>query len=103
MNTRYGPSGETRTRGILLPKQARYQLRYTWIYRYSIIKSGALPVVVPGIFVGDEAPSSSADHGHSLGSLASAAGGGRLAPQLRYTWIRMYSKGFFEISQGVKI
>ena len=26
-----GPSGETRTRGILLPKQARYQLRYTWI------------------------------------------------------------------------
>ena len=24
-----GPSGETRTRGILLPKQARYQLRYT--------------------------------------------------------------------------
>ena len=28
----FGPSGETRTRGILLPKQARYQLRYTWIY-----------------------------------------------------------------------
>ena len=27
-----GPSGETRTRGILLPKQARYQLRYTWIH-----------------------------------------------------------------------
>ena len=26
-----GPSGETRTRGILLPKQARYQLRYTRI------------------------------------------------------------------------
>ena len=25
----FGPSGETRTRGILLPKQARYQLRYT--------------------------------------------------------------------------
>ena len=24
-----GPSGETRTPGILLPKQARYQLRYT--------------------------------------------------------------------------
>ena len=27
----FGPSGETRTRGILLPKQARYQLRYTWM------------------------------------------------------------------------
>ena len=28
-----GPSGETRTRGILLPKQARYQLRYTRLYK----------------------------------------------------------------------
>ena len=28
----FGPSGETRTRGILLPKQARYQLRYTRIF-----------------------------------------------------------------------
>ena len=28
----FGPSGETRTRGILLPKQARYQLRYTWMH-----------------------------------------------------------------------
>ena len=28
----FGPSGETRTRGILLPKQARYQLRYTWMF-----------------------------------------------------------------------
>ena len=27
-----GPSGETRTPGILLPKQARYQLRYTRIW-----------------------------------------------------------------------
>ena len=32
----FGPSGETRTRGILLPKQARYQLRYTWIDLYSM-------------------------------------------------------------------
>ena len=56
--------------------------------------------MVPGIFVGDEAPSSSADHGHSLGSLASAAGGGRLAPQLRYTWIELYSMPFGAISQG---
>ena len=29
MNTRYGPSDRIRTCGILLPKQARYQLRYT--------------------------------------------------------------------------
>ena len=62
-------------------------------------KPGALPVVVPGIFVGDEAPSASADHGHSLGSLASATGGGRLAPQLRYTWIELYSMPFPPISQ----
>ena len=27
-----GPSGETRTPGILLPKQARYQLRYTRLW-----------------------------------------------------------------------
>ncbi len=50
----FGPSGETRTRGILLPKQARYQLRYTWI-TYTINKwrkAGALPVAVPGIFLG---------------------------------------------------
>ena len=33
----FGPSGETRTRGILLPKQARYQLRYTWIELYSML------------------------------------------------------------------
>ena len=31
MNTRYGPSDRIRTCGILLPKQARYQLRYTRI------------------------------------------------------------------------
>ena len=30
--TLYGPSGETRTPGILLPKQARYQLRYTRLW-----------------------------------------------------------------------
>ena len=30
--TLVGPSGETRTPGILLPKQARYQLRYTRIW-----------------------------------------------------------------------
>ncbi len=30
-NTRSGPSDRIRTCGILLPKQARYQLRYTRI------------------------------------------------------------------------
>ena len=40
MNTRYGPSGETRTRGILLPKQARYQLRYTWKYLAHYTRTG---------------------------------------------------------------
>ena len=30
--TDFGPSGETRTPGILLPKQARYQLRYTRLW-----------------------------------------------------------------------
>ena len=29
MNTRYGRSGGTRTPGLLVPNQARYQLRYT--------------------------------------------------------------------------
>ena len=36
MNTRYGPSDRIRTCGILLPKQARYQLRYTRLFRYFI-------------------------------------------------------------------
>ena len=33
----FGPSGETRTRGILLPKQARYQLRYTRITCFVVV------------------------------------------------------------------
>ena len=50
----FGPSGETRTRGILLPKQARYQLRYTWIYANmkKVPKAGALPVAVPEKIIG---------------------------------------------------
>ena len=36
MNTRYGPSDRIRTCGILLPKQARYQLRYTRLLSYFI-------------------------------------------------------------------
>ena len=32
LSTHFGPSGETRTPGILLPKQARYQLRYTRLW-----------------------------------------------------------------------
>ena len=34
MNTRYGRSDRIRTCGILLPKQARYQLRYTPIFLF---------------------------------------------------------------------
>ena len=34
MNTRYGPSDRIRTCGILLPKQARYQLRYTRLFGF---------------------------------------------------------------------
>ena len=35
-NIRHGPSDRIRTCGILLPKQARYQLRYTRLLSYSI-------------------------------------------------------------------
>ena len=44
-------------------------------------KAGALPVAVPGIFLADGAAASSADRIHSLSSLVSATGGGRIAPQ----------------------
>ena len=33
-NTRYGPSDRIRTCGILLPKQARYHLRYTRLFGF---------------------------------------------------------------------
>ena len=33
----FGRSGETRTRGLLLPKQARYQLRYTQLWNFLIV------------------------------------------------------------------
>ena len=35
-DTPHGPSDRIRTCGILLPKQARYQLRYTRLLSYSI-------------------------------------------------------------------
>ena len=35
-DTLHGPSDRIRTCGILLPKQARYQLRYTRLFRYFI-------------------------------------------------------------------
>ncbi len=44
MSTYHGPSGETRTPSIQLPKLARCQLRYTRLSRFS------LPRLVPGIF-----------------------------------------------------
>ena len=56
MNTQYGPSDRIRTCGILLPKQARYQLRYTRLlsflsgWSYSP-KAGALPAALhPDIY-----------------------------------------------------
>ena len=35
LSTLFGPSDRIRTCGILLPKQARYQLRYTRLFRFS--------------------------------------------------------------------
>ncbi len=58
MNTRYGLSGEIRTCGIF----------------------GYAPVAVPGVRLADGAAALHTDRGHSLGSLDSATGGGRLAP-----------------------
>ena len=66
-------------------------MRYTWI-KYAVVivapKAGVLPVAVPGICLRRRRSLASADRGHSLGSLDTAAGGGRLVPQLRYTWIK---------------
>ena len=42
----FGPSGETRTRGILLPKQARYQLRYTRI-TYFVVVNYVVKMILP--------------------------------------------------------
>ena len=65
-----GPSGETRTPGILLPKQARYQLRYTRLFDCrSFPKAGALPVAVPEKIIGLTLILDFFDRGHSLGSL----------------------------------
>ena len=50
-------------------------------------KAGALPVAVPDLFLGFQKPSSAIDRCHSLGSLDSATGGDRLAPQLGHTRI----------------
>ena len=98
----FGPSGETRTRGILLPKQARYQLRYTWMYLFKLLKSRR----------------ASCCGARYLPRLSKAFGSYRplpLArlPRLRH-WrrspsgynilylVRMYFKGFDAISQGEK-
>ena len=57
-------------------------MRYTWKYIVVIAasKAGALPVAVPGICLRRLRSLASADRCHSLGSLDSATGGGRLAP-----------------------
>ena len=53
LSTHFGPSGETRTPGILLPKQARYQLRYTRILSFPtvvkhVVNIGFWPVTIEG-------------------------------------------------------
>ena len=50
------------------------------VFKPAVIKNG-IPVAVPDIFLADGAASSAIDRGHSLSSLDSATGGGRLAPQ----------------------
>ena len=46
----HGPSSAVRTRGLLLPKQARYQLRYTRIYTKCILID-ILPTAKAGGFL----------------------------------------------------
>ena len=56
-----GLSGETRTPGILLPKQARYQLRYTQIWSWrqeSNLQPTAYKTVALPIELRQRAPSS---------------------------------------------
>ena len=69
----FGPDDRIRTCGILLPKQALYQTEPHPVilldFQQSTPKASALPVAVPGIFLADGAASSSADRGHSFGSL----------------------------------
>ena len=69
---RIGPSGETRTRGILLPKQARYQLRYTRKWKYydkKLSKQARFLLRCPAVTSPGEAGLCPADRCHSLGSL----------------------------------
>ena len=67
--------------------QSKRSTKLSHIRKYSIIiiciykAISALPVAVPGVLLADGAASSTTDRGHSLGSLDSATGGGRLAPQ----------------------
>ena len=35
-STHFGPSGEIRTHGLMVPNHARYQLRYTRIYTFTL-------------------------------------------------------------------
>ena len=72
----YGVTGECTTFGAVEPNwcsssQSRRATNCaTPGYTFQIIEAGALPVAVPGIFVGGKAPSSSADRSHSLSSLS---------------------------------
>ena len=88
-----GPSGETRTPGIQLPKLARYQLRYTRILNFEIFLSVVIPVVKADFWSGPAVRSNPANACAArlsrLCVLLSRIGGAALPNhpryQLRYT------------------
>ncbi len=71
--------------------QSKRSTKLSHIRLYEIVRKGgewkasALPVAILGALLGGGAPASLTDRGHSLGSLDSATGGGRLVPLLRYS------------------
>ena len=88
----FGRSGETRTHGILLPKQARYQLRYTpfYIFNCFVYLSGEAKTVRCAsccriVVLLAWSTSQHSLRRHSLFLASSATGGARKRPQLRYT------------------
>ena len=96
MSPHYGRSDRIRTCGILLPKQARYQLRYTPIFYFAFfLKFSVFPCFVrPLAKLSPMAPLCNAMRSVLLRFLrlpASATGSGRLRHpkqaryQLRYT------------------
>ena len=108
----FGPSGETRTRGILVPNQAPYQLGHTRILSYEkmlvVVKyvvKGIVPQFYP-TFNGDKSGISQSNRGVS-NIWSDRTNLVFLLPkqaryQLRYTWIKLYFSLKCPISQGEK-